>query len=82
MINKCYNICFNIKYLKYNILIDKNFDFLNYEYRINELRYIIIYAIGIIGLFRLKIGNTSYNEIPCDKIIKRFKHEYCLLKNE
>ena len=77
---------FNIKCLKYDVLIDNDFDFLNwflnYEYRINELRYTITRAIGIMGRFRKQIGSNIYNETTCDKIIERIKEEWCPLKNE
>ena len=70
MANIVYNMSFNIKRLKYDVLIDNDFDFsnefLNYEYRTDELRYTITHAIGIVGMFR-KIGNNIYNETPCDK---------------
>ena len=46
---------FNIKRLKYDVLIDNDFDFLNeflnYEYRFDELRNTITHAIGLMGLF-------------------------------
>ena len=72
---------FNIKRVKYDVLIDNDFDllneFFNYEYRIDELRYTITHAIGIMGLFRTKLGKKT-----CDKIMKRIKEEWCPLKNE
>ena len=81
MVKILYNMSFNIKRLKYDVLIDNDFDFLNeflnYEYRIDELRYTITHAVGIMGMFRKQIGSSIYNEITCDKILERIKEEWC-----
>ena len=86
MVKRLYNMSFNIKRLKYDVLIDNDFEFLNeflhYEYRIDEVRYTITHAIRTMGLFRTKIGNNIYNETTSDKIRKRIKEEWCPHKNE
>ena len=73
MVKRLYNMSFNIKRLNYVVLFNFVNEFLNHEYRIEELRYTITHAIRTMGLFRTKIGSNSYNETTCDKIIERLK---------
>ena len=73
IVKQLYNMSFNIKRLKYVVLFDFLNEFLNDEYRIDELRYTITHAIRTMGLFRTKIGSNIYNETTCDKIIERIK---------
>ena len=73
IVKQLYNMSFNIKRLKYVVLIDLLNEFLNDEYKTHELRYTIKHAIGIMGMFRKQINNNFYNETTCDKIIERIK---------
>ena len=73
MVKRLYNMSFNIKRLNYVVLFICLNEFLNDEYRIDELRYTITHAIRTMGLFRTKIGSNIYNETTCDKIIERLK---------
>ena len=73
MVKVLYNMSFNIKRLKYVVLFDFLNEFLNNEYRIDELRYTITHAITTMRLFRTKIGSNIYNETTCDKIIEILK---------
>ena len=69
MVKRLYNMSFNIKRLNYVVLFNWFNEFLNDEYRIDELRYTITHAIRTMGLFRTKIASNIYNETTCDKII-------------
>ena len=73
IVKQLYNMSFNIKRLKYVVLIDFLNEFLNNEYKTHELRYTIKRAIGIMGMFRKQINNNFYNETTCDKIIEIIK---------
>ena len=54
MVKRLYNMSFNIKRLNYVVLFTFLNEFLNDEYRIDELRYTITHAIRTMGLFRTK----------------------------
>ena len=73
MVKRLHNMSFNIERLNYVVLFNFLNEFLNDEYRIDELRYTITHAIRTMGLFRTKIGSNIYNETTCDKILERLK---------
>ena len=73
MVKRLYNMSFNIKRLNYVVLFNFLNEFLNDEYRIDELGYTITHAIRTMGLFRTKIGSNIYSETTCDNIIERLK---------